>query len=158
MLQFLGIILSALIAAILYRNTEFRKYLLKQRIDTFSSFLKEAEPCRRNAVTSIFAAQLNKDEFDFNKLPNKIAELFWPIIINQFSVKLLLEPDHRSKFDEEIKKLSGLTIHAHMANKEELDIDAVENVFKNIEIIMRESIDKTKSVSIIQEFQESLKL
>ena len=114
MLQFLGIILSALIAALLFRHTEFKKYLLKKRIETFSIFLEEAEPCRRNAITSAMNAILDKKNFKETDLPHIIAKTYWPIILKQFSVKLILEKDHRKDFESIMKQLSLITIGAHM--------------------------------------------
>ena len=71
-ISFLAGIAGAIIAAFLYRETQFKKYLLEKRIDVYSDFLKEADVCRRNGLTSIMQAQLDNENFDQQEIPQKI--------------------------------------------------------------------------------------
>lgn len=130
------------------RQTEFKKYLLQKRIDSYSDFLKEAEICRRDALSSILAAQLQKNEFDHNShndLPMTVTKIFWPLITKKYSVKLVLDVKYQNEFEEIIRKLTSLTIHDHVADTEDLKIQEIEALFARIEVIFINSINRTKS-------------
>jgi len=105
------LIIVALIGAILYRQTQFKTFLLQKRIEIYSFFLSEAEKCQRNVDTSILNTTMNKNEFDESKIPSIIAQLYWPMTISQFSVTLILDKKYRPKFKEIMKKLSEFTIN-----------------------------------------------
>jgi len=128
------------------RHTEFKKYLLQKRIDIFSDFLSTAEPCRRDALTSIFAAQLDKENFDKQKIPELISKIYWPIILKQFHSSLILGKKQRRKFREHIKSLTSLTIESYISEPKDVKTSEIENIFKDIEKIFEKSIDRTKSI------------
>ncbi len=85
------------------RHTEFKKYLLQKRIDIFSDFLSTAEPCRRDAVTSIFAAQFDKKKFNEQKIPELISTIYWPLILKQFHSSLILEEKQKKNLKNILK-------------------------------------------------------
>lgn len=147
LLNGLILISVALIGAYIYRQTQFRSFLLQKRIEIYSTFLAESEKCQRNACTSILNTITNKDKFDENQIPSIIANIYWPMIISQFSVKLILQKKYRIKFKEIIRKLPTLTIHDHTLIKgEKSKINEIENCFKEIESILEISIDNTQKI------------
>jgi|GEM_PF-2571384 len=138
--------LFGILLGLFSRHTEFKKYLLQKRIDIFSDFLSTAEPCRRNALISIFTAQLDKKNFDEQKIPDLISEIYWPIILKQFHSSLILGKRQRKKFKEHIKNLSSLTIESYISDPKDVKTSEIENIFKDIEKIFEKSIDRTKSI------------
>jgi hypothetical protein len=125
------------------RQTEFKKFLLQKRIDIFSDFLKEAEICRRDAITSIFFAQLRKDDFDPNNLPRIVTTIFWPILMKKNAAKLILDDKFQTEFEEIIQKINSLTIRDYIANADDLKIQEIENLFDRIEVIFTKSIGES---------------
>ncbi|MFH1942330.1 MAG: hypothetical protein ABIL68_09520 [bacterium] len=90
-------------------------------------------------------AILDKKNFKETDLPHIIAKTYWPIILKQFSVKLILEKDHRKDFESIMKQLSLITIGAHISKPGDLEIQEIENLFRNIELLMYVSIQQTKT-------------
>jgi hypothetical protein len=74
-----------------------------------------------------------------------VTKIFWPLITKQYSVKLILDSKYQNEFDEIIRKLTSLTIHDHMADKDDLKIQEIEDLFARIEVIFINSINRTKS-------------
>lgn len=139
------VLIVGIVLGLLARQTEFKKYLLQKRIEIYSDFLEKSEVCRRDGITSIFRAHLDKENYDLKDLPNIITKAYWPIILKKLSTKMLLQDRYKTEFEKTINEIQSLTIDCHISDPKNLKIKDIEKSFLNIESIFEKSINKTVS-------------
>ena len=88
-----------------YKNetTDFDKYLYPRRTEIFTEFLTKLEKCKKDINGIIFTTQIgkhNKPNYDLNKLPYIIKDIFEPLLEMKFSVKVILSEKYRELFDK----------------------------------------------------------
>lgn len=106
----LGILLITLAAGsiggfvshVLQRKSQHRTWLLENRINAFSEFLKIFEQCRANATAYIrnpIDPRINGDGHILN-----VYELYEPTICYSKVIRLVLDKNVRDQFDEFVQK------------------------------------------------------
>ena len=149
------VIVTALLAAYLYRETEFKKFMLQKKIELFSVFLTTAKICEGDAMWSIIAVKLDKKEKDVMELSKTINDILSPLRLNLYNAKLLLNNSHRLILETSFEQIKSLIIVSY--TEKSTKISEIQSEFNKIENMFIDSLNETKKITPISNITKALR-
>lgn len=129
----------------LARKTEFEKNIIQKRIELFTEFTKDYEPCIRTIRRDI-ANESIKHKNGIKTVDEKIVsektELQWPIISKIKTIKLILNANDRDKFDSLYISIKNLIINSYLSK--ETYLDEIDEKYNQIEKIFYKNLINVK--------------
>ena len=127
------------------RKTEFEKNVIQKRIELFTEFTKDYEPCIRDIRTDVAKERIaHKDGIKSisNKKIFEITKLLWTITSKRNTIKLVLNASDREKFDNFCESIKSLTIASYTDKKTYLE--EIDEKYNQIEKIFYKNLIKVK--------------